>query len=537
MINRKVAVALSLLLICIAVVPFAIGKIWTAKSGHEIEGQFVKLEGESVHIAIAVGQIVAVNLDQLSDADQQYAKEQAAKKEAMGDSPFKPISTPATPASTTPANKAADSANSRAVTVEGIGSTFEEARKDAFRNAISQVVGTLVDSETRVTQEQVIEEIMTASNAYIESHKITERKQEDDGLWHVTIEAVVQYRALQERLEVAPTVREVDGASIIERLDARTTSAETKAASVDDSILMLAKVLRDQNYPYSILEATATLGEPVSKNGNLELPINLTVQPNVKKFEEFRKAIEPVLEKIAISKRTVNITAQQGGSGNNTYLHIAGYRERITSVDQTFFVYLNTARNNTFTNTSWNAYELPNKAIVLFGAYSDILPAVDVALHSNDENIAMVKRIGLFSSRRRDVVFNSINRFFFLSPKPEYSDAWVEAGSSCSILIYRDFGPKMSLSAYNGYGSNSYPFSIRHFFLAPFLNFPIDDSTNGNIMFRPSATFLRTITLDADELQSIKTIKCTVLSQNPVMDEFHRNLPEFLKNWQPTYPK
>jgi hypothetical protein len=340
------------------------------------------------------------------------------------------------------AGQTTDSANSRTVSVTGIGTTFEDARRDAFRNAINQVVGTLVDAETRVVQEQVIEEIMTASNAYIESHKIIERKQEADGLWQVTMEAVVQYRALQVRLEVAPTVRQLDGAGLVDRIAAQGASAETKAESEDGAILMLAKVLRDQNFPYSILEATATLGEtPVKRDGkNLTLELNVTVQPNVQKFEDFRKAIEPVLEKIAISKRTVNLTAQQEGSGNNTYLHIVGYREGIRQPDQTIFVYINTARNNALTNTSWTAYELPQKAVVLFAAYADIMPAVDVALNNADESTIMIKRIGLFQRTNYCTFPNCTVRLLSMYLSPESShDAWVESGSTSTAVRLRDF--------------------------------------------------------------------------------------------------
>ena len=440
--------------------------------------------------------------------------------------------------------------NSRTVTVEGIGTTFEDARRDAFRNAINQVVGTLVDAETRVVQEQVIEEIMIASNAYIESHKIIERKQESDGLWQVTMEAIVQYRALQQRLEVAPTISQVDGAGLVGRIDARVTSAETKAASEDDSILMLAKVLRDQNFPYSILEATAEIDDkPVKRDGNtLTVNLNVTVQPNTQKFVEFRTAIEPVLEKIAISKRSVNLTAQQA-SGDvingrtatvTPYFHIAGYRDGITRANQTIFVYVNTARNNALTNTSWNAYELPNKAAVLFGAYSDILPAVDVALHANDESMIMVKRIGLLASLfdMGTLFFNCTNRFRTYHAGGRTSDiifdTLVESGSHCPFLVRSGLtGTNLTLSVGNAGES---PFLVRHFFLAPFGNRKVGrDQGRDNIFFMPQLTWQRTITLDTDELESVKTIKSTVISQNPTMDEFHRKLPEFLKNWQPTF--
>lgn len=73
------------------------------------------------------------------------------------------------------------------------------------------------------------------------------------------MEATVESRALQVRLERSPeTTSTVDGTSLLGRI-------ETKTASEDDSILLLAKVLRDQNFPYSVMEASAEMVKGIAR--------------------------------------------------------------------------------------------------------------------------------------------------------------------------------------------------------------------------------------------------------------------------------
>src|SRR5712692_9942416 len=60
----------------------------------------------------------------------------------------------------------------RTVVAEGVGQTAEDARKDAFRNAVRQAVGALIDAETLVQNDQVIkDEVLTYSNALVKSYK------------------------------------------------------------------------------------------------------------------------------------------------------------------------------------------------------------------------------------------------------------------------------------------------------------------------------------------------------------------------------
>jgi len=54
------------------------------------------------------------------------------------------------------------------VVASGIGKTEDAALKQAFSNAVTQVVGTIVDAETMVQNDKIIsEQILTYSNAIV----------------------------------------------------------------------------------------------------------------------------------------------------------------------------------------------------------------------------------------------------------------------------------------------------------------------------------------------------------------------------------
>ena len=62
------------ILLLLALTLSAHARTWTAKSGHTVEGDFVKVDGENVVIKLSDGNSASVKLDLLSNADQQFAQ-------------------------------------------------------------------------------------------------------------------------------------------------------------------------------------------------------------------------------------------------------------------------------------------------------------------------------------------------------------------------------------------------------------------------------------------------------------------------------
>ena len=77
------------------------------------------------------------------------------------------------------------------VTVTGMGTTPSDAENDALRLAVEKTLGVLVDSETLTENAAVVQDkIYTQSRGFVSDYKVTNRQQVQ-GVWEVTIDAVV----------------------------------------------------------------------------------------------------------------------------------------------------------------------------------------------------------------------------------------------------------------------------------------------------------------------------------------------------------
>ena len=107
------------------------------------------------------------------------------------DSPFAEVPQPPPRAG---ARSASDKRDTQTVVAEGVGLTPDESFKDALRTAVRQVVGTVVDAETLVRNDDLIkDQILTYSDGFVPRHKQLSQKQEGD-LWRTTIRATVERR-------------------------------------------------------------------------------------------------------------------------------------------------------------------------------------------------------------------------------------------------------------------------------------------------------------------------------------------------------
>ena len=88
------------------------------------------------------------------------------------------------------------------VSVRGMGTNQEVALKDALNQAVMQAAGAIVDSETLMKNDEIIQEkVLTASNAIVKKYDVTmPAKQRANGLWEIRIKAVVQQNLLRQTL-------------------------------------------------------------------------------------------------------------------------------------------------------------------------------------------------------------------------------------------------------------------------------------------------------------------------------------------------
>ena len=112
---------------------------------------------------------------------------------------------------------AALAAETQTVVATGYGTTADDAKKAAIRAAVEQVVGSMVDAETLVENDELVrDEILSYSAGLVESAEfVGEPRKTPAGLVEVRIRAVVKKTEIEAKLPKSEkVVREVSGQSL-----------------------------------------------------------------------------------------------------------------------------------------------------------------------------------------------------------------------------------------------------------------------------------------------------------------------------------
>ncbi len=117
------------------------------------------------------------------------------------------------------------------VIAKGVGMDFEGAKTDAIRNAITQVVGSYVTSETHIQNFDLInDEVLTYSAGFVKDVKILGKRQDASKLHHVDIEAVVVSTRIKRKLEeLNIATRDVEGQSLFAEAFSRVEEQKSAA--------------------------------------------------------------------------------------------------------------------------------------------------------------------------------------------------------------------------------------------------------------------------------------------------------------------
>jgi hypothetical protein len=197
----------------------------------------------------------------------------------------------------------------RKVVATGAGLDADGALKNAFKVAVEEAVGTLIDTETIVREDDTIQEkILSASNGFIKSYELI-RQWMDDGLYRCRIEALVEIRQLKERLAAANiSTLAVNGTDLAARVQTETSAVEGAAA-------ILSKRFND--FPNRVLRIEAR-GEPVpivsKQEGVTRLKIPIIVVVDQEAYGQEVAELTAALDKLALQRVTGNLHFPRGGS-------------------------------------------------------------------------------------------------------------------------------------------------------------------------------------------------------------------------------
>ena len=104
---------------------------------------------------------------------------------------------------------------------------FEEAKKNAMRQAVEEGVGVLLSSHTRVENFALIEDnIYTRTEGYVRAYKVLEEKVLDESTLAVTLESTVELGILQDRIDGLEVLIESAGNPYILILESHSAKGE-----------------------------------------------------------------------------------------------------------------------------------------------------------------------------------------------------------------------------------------------------------------------------------------------------------------------
>ena len=181
----------------------------------------------------------------------------------------------------------------------GEGATHEEAIRNAIRNALEQTYGTLVSSNTKIVNDELIsDEIASMSRGCVEQYK--ELWFADDKVKRVAIQAIVSPEKLFSYVKNQGMSTNVNGASFamnIKLTELKLENAQFAMKHLMEELLLYA----DKMYDYQIL-----IDEPYpfeNDLANVDVVISCKANANTVTFyQKYRKTVNAIIESLGSTK-------------------------------------------------------------------------------------------------------------------------------------------------------------------------------------------------------------------------------------------
>ena len=279
---------------------------WTDKAGgYSVQAEFVEVAGDHVVLKREDGKNLRIPLEKLSATDQEFVRQ---KTTAKPDNPFavpvEPSSSPSKPnQEANPGEGTSEDAGTlREVLATGQGTSEEEAKRNAFHNAVEQAVGVYVDATTIVNNEKLIEDsVLTYSNAYVKSFTVI-RSSATNGIQTVKIKAMVKVQRLAEKLrsQGIKTIS-VDGQSLAAEI-------VTTKRMEEDGAALLKKAIGD--FPLQFVEFTPSGELTRNAEGGVDAVVRYSVNKDA--YRKYVTSLETVLKQQASQSGTGTIPFNRG---------------------------------------------------------------------------------------------------------------------------------------------------------------------------------------------------------------------------------
>ena len=500
----------SLVLLCCLFLPLSTyARTWTDATGKfTIEADFVELtKDDRVRLKTSNGKTIAIPLSKLSAADREHVA--SLMKPERDENPFATET-----ASGIIGNESA--ANMQTVEAEGVGLSPSAALKDAFREAVRQVVGTVVDGQTLVENDELIEDkVLTYSDGFVKKYeKLGERSA--DGLIRVKIRADVEQRSLVMKLEAANiSVKRMEGKSLFAETITQLDAEKNATALLKKALGDLPALLTAENEDAPEYDRQAS-----------EVVLNISVGVDEKAYQAFAERLGNLLKKIRLTEDSLLIKATSAKNNNqrvipglwvnNSVPDIAG--PKVERVNQ-WCVWLCSFSGSNQTSTRWNAYTVDaDMKECLSGLQMPSERKTYVTRHGGSKTVIVISMLDSKGQLVAEDEFELVaNSDFTFHPNPV-------SGARGNLPLLRHFAVRdisgqdlrsESNDSRNGVDWDGFltqfaDRSTANFYIAPFA-FTVKETGYGNsLYYRPRQHYERRIKVALEDLKRIASVECKV---------------------------
>jgi len=188
------------------------------------------------------------------------------------------------------------------------------------------------------------------------------------------------------RLSATKSTKKIDGASLAGMV-------ETSVKSENDFVLLFAKILKDENFPYSLMDVEISAPKVVKRGETNTLEFDYTCKANADKYAEFLKKIQPVLEKASERNRSFMVEAKKEDSDyfKKAYGHALRYYPKLPGYEEgKHYFCVNTHVAGNYQSTKWQVYKIPEKLTLPIHAYSQLVPVAELSFYDKQKNLVTV---------------------------------------------------------------------------------------------------------------------------------------------------
>lgn len=180
--------------------------------------------------------------------------------------------------------------------VSGTGATKEDATAVALRSAIEQAFGTFVSANTTILNDELVrDEIATITSGNIKSFKELASIQDEAGVYHVSVSAVVSIGKLISYAQAHGSSAEFSGQTFMMNVKMRELNKQNEAEALANLIDQL-QIMQNNLFDFEIQTK-----EPRQKDDGWSVPVELTIRPN-KNYVSFIDLLVSTLSSLSLSR-------------------------------------------------------------------------------------------------------------------------------------------------------------------------------------------------------------------------------------------